>query len=1471
MINYVELRLFTDAAHTQYVVLPDFSNLSFDKKYNDIGAISFEYPSVQAQALGLTDQDFIGVRVGYSDGTTKDVEQYVIESTDDDKVVDDTRMRTLSGRAKFAVLDDAVVYPSNWPVTSPSGHDFVAATPGTIWRTLIQRAKTRGTFPQLVETSFSGTQDTNGATWLASLSQTFSNGTTYTQALQDMMDRGLVDARMVGWNLQIYNGTTLGNHIAIGSLEVRPASNVTEMSTSTNSSESCSSVLIEGEEGTSLERSNTSALTLIGRRRERYVTQGGIADAGILAILGDAELSQYARIPTEETVGIVDSDNLEAFKDFDVADWVWVRYETTDAPVERRIQQIAVAVDSNRGMTIGITLNSILAEEDVKLRRKVDAYTGSGGTYGSTPNTTDDFTIPNAPTGVGVTSTTFLSNQGVYTGAINVTWAAPSTNTNGSSLTDLDHYDIQYRYTSGSDTDWKAVFRTSGNETLIGYSPVTPGRAIEVRVRAVDSSDHPSAFTTPVAHTVVTDTTPPPIPSTPVAASLSRAIKVGWDGKTNTVGVSMPQDLGYVELWASATNAFTPGAAGSSQIGTFNPGGGEFLYNTAIMGQPYYFRLVAVDKAGNKSAASAVSNAASAVGDGQVPTNSPTTVALAPLGIMALNATWSAVINADPVTYDVYISTTNNFTTFNSTTLAGSTGATSMAIDRLPNGADLQPGITYYVKVRARDADGLAATVSPQGSGSTKIATAKEISADYVYAGDLSANQIETGIANADIVVSGRFLTADTGQRVVIDRDGIAWFASSDTAIPSTFLPTDPNQRARIGNADIDVKNATVADGLSIQKPESSDDGARLEVGANLRMTVGVRSPQTSPSVQVNWAKTSYSGLAVIGAQAYTLGFHKNATYAYFSYRSGTYDSDNAGWNNRVARFPIAGGAPTIIAPRGFASDYLGSDIMDLCAGPAGTTNLYGVVKSSDGMYWEVNLYDASLNYLSNVFSTGSSAAYPSLYPGTSGSIQTFVPTGLYYDGTYVWVIGAHITDTSGSGGNRPPDGYANVGLLRIAVTGGALTKYTSTIPVSGKFLAYYYYDNTQGYYNGDLRFGLYVGNADFGAQRVVFGYNDNAGGNPREVVCSIGTTTITEVTTASFPAGGGGNAQALTYDSTTSAFYSTANFDLSNGGVSFYTHTGNTWTTESSLWWVAHQWRKNSPTYNTAPGPKTSITMLKRARLSISSTAIPVYGTTSDPDQVAFFVGRGATAPATTAMFQQGTPSSSRSVLVTAATFTGVTASATNTFPVSGAALIQSSDSTSIVLSGDGTGTTGPLSWAWDTNGTTFTGRVLTGSKIKSDQPFATAGWSMAGDGSGKAGPLAWDATGKPTSNALANQAANVNLSTTNTFVLQASLAVVNGRSYRVIANGEVQNATAGSNTRMHLHADGVSGGTTGTTLRTHGVDHRVASTPMGYTMMGVYTATATSTIFFKLTGLASSGTSVALLGADLSVECIG
>ena len=103
--------------------------------------------------------------------------------------------------------------------------------------------------------------------------------------------------------------------------------------------------------------------------------------------------------------------------------------------------------------------------------------------------------------------------------------------------------------------------------------------------------------------------------------------------------------------------------------------------------------------------------------DGNAPSMSPDPIVRG--GIRTVFASWEAVANNDPVTYKIYVATTNGFTP-NSTNFFGETSSTFASIDRLPNGDQLPTdGSPTYVRLVASDVDGDA----PPGAQGSAEAT----------------------------------------------------------------------------------------------------------------------------------------------------------------------------------------------------------------------------------------------------------------------------------------------------------------------------------------------------------------------------------------------------------------------------------------------------------------------------------------------------------------------------------------------------------------------------------------------------------------------------------------------------------------------------------------------------------------------------------------------------------------------------
>lgn len=220
-----------------------------------------------------------------------------------------------------------------------------------------------------------------------------------------------------------------------------------------------------------------------------------------------------------------------------------------------------------------------------------------------------DSSVPNAPTDLQLSTTSFVGPTGVNGALILAEWTAPTANTDGTALVDLDHYRVQYR----------PAFRAPLWDTRVSATPeidlpVTVDLVYDVRVAAVDKVGNVSAYTPTVSITASKDQTAPAVPSDPSVTSYLGQLRIEWDGLTSTGG-AMPPDLNRVDVHVSTSAGFTPSSA--TLIASLSTKG--VAYATAPYGEARYVRLVAVDHTGNSSAASGtITGSTVRVNDGDV-------------------------------------------------------------------------------------------------------------------------------------------------------------------------------------------------------------------------------------------------------------------------------------------------------------------------------------------------------------------------------------------------------------------------------------------------------------------------------------------------------------------------------------------------------------------------------------------------------------------------------------------------------------------------------------------------------------------------------------------------------------------------------------------------------------------------------------------------------------------------------------
>ncbi len=216
---------------------------------------------------------------------------------------------------------------------------------------------------------------------------------------------------------------------------------------------------------------------------------------------------------------------------------------------------------------------------------------------------------------------------------------------------------------------------------------------------------------------VDTDNGSPSTPSTPTIVDGPGWIQAKW---TAPSGTSDPlQYKVYIRAGSDPTVSDDTYAVGTTTALSLVIS--KLADGTALVtGTTYYVKVRAISMmSANQSAASTSGTGTPAAvptsgltTDGLAPTSSPTAVVKP--GPSLLYASWDPVSNADPVQYEVHLSTSTGFTP-SGVTLLGVTPGTTWVTTVDHSGTVLTNGTTYYVKVVAKDADG-SASAGTQGS-----------------------------------------------------------------------------------------------------------------------------------------------------------------------------------------------------------------------------------------------------------------------------------------------------------------------------------------------------------------------------------------------------------------------------------------------------------------------------------------------------------------------------------------------------------------------------------------------------------------------------------------------------------------------------------------------------------------------------------------------------------------------------------
>lgn len=330
---------------------------------------------------------------------------------------------------------------------------FAASTPGGLIKYLIDKAQARGAALNITY-DFTATHDSNGVVWDPNqlISNEYPIGNVTLKMIREMVDQGYIDVRFNGSVLQVFNVDTMGTDVS-DTVELRAGRDYSEVPRQWSSEEQAKFSMAIGDEGTIVRY--TDPLTLDGPfgREEMAISQGGTKDLGMLALVNRNALRRVSSVREQLTrkVNILEDSPIPNV-DYSTGDYIADRVAVTVGTVRTMKTLVyrvrSMEIDTGLPLSASLVLNDQFLEQDIKNARQIAGLLGGGSSEGGgggtpTPTPEVDTTVPEAPTGVVHDRTTYEDQQGHTLGIASVDWLPPSTNEDGSALTDLQGFEVE--------------------------------------------------------------------------------------------------------------------------------------------------------------------------------------------------------------------------------------------------------------------------------------------------------------------------------------------------------------------------------------------------------------------------------------------------------------------------------------------------------------------------------------------------------------------------------------------------------------------------------------------------------------------------------------------------------------------------------------------------------------------------------------------------------------------------------------------------------------------------------------------------------------------------------------------------------------------------------------------------------------------------------------------------------------------
>lgn len=581
--------------------------------FNDVGAAQVEIPVGLVGASHLDSPVELALEV--SDGGTwqepPNARYLMLEWESNPADAIPMRKATLPGYAwllgKAGVeAPDEPYFPEGSSVGDYSRR-FVNANAGTILRTAIDEAKAQGMLPGLA-VDFTASVDSAGQAWSRLLPEiSYTPGLPILEVLSNLVDQGMVDYRMNGRTLQVYNADsamntdrTVGNVVAL-----QLGRDITDAPTKGSVSELLHRAVVRGADGQVWTRTADSIVQAPWGPFQAVVNNAGVTQEATATAVLTSALANGAQQRIEMTRGLrFESSRFLPFTHYSVGDFVFA--PNGDGGRERvRVRQLTFERDAQGRARGNVILNDRFTEATVRQTRRMVGIQGgstiSGGSASIPASEVEDRRVPRAPSAFSADSTAFLDDAGRPKAIVHLSWAAVTHAMNNTAIS-IAHYEVYSRNPAISST-WQYAGTTTA--TTYDHTPVDAGVAMDFRLVAVAFRTHIRSAPVAITHTTAADTTPPPVPAGLVAHSRLGMIGVEWPGTP-----AMPRDFDRIEVGISDS------ANGGFAVFDSLRSAGTAWIGDQPYGETRFFRARSVDFSGNESEwSSAVSATAQPVVD----------------------------------------------------------------------------------------------------------------------------------------------------------------------------------------------------------------------------------------------------------------------------------------------------------------------------------------------------------------------------------------------------------------------------------------------------------------------------------------------------------------------------------------------------------------------------------------------------------------------------------------------------------------------------------------------------------------------------------------------------------------------------------------------------------------------------------------------------------------------------------------